>query len=71
MAGQDRRVARPVGLRRSGLLDMIEDRSARAERHLWDSLILSAENCLRNKSHLKITSRDIAEGAGTHLSMSL
>jgi TetR/AcrR family transcriptional regulator len=39
------------------------------ERHLWDSLILSAQSCLHRKSHLEITSRDIAEGAGTHASM--
>ena len=48
---------------------MDEYAPARMERHLSDCLILSAQNCLHGKSHLEITSRDIAEGAGTHASM--
>jgi AcrR family transcriptional regulator len=39
------------------------------QRHLSEDLISSAENCLHGKSHLEITSRDIAEGAGTQPSM--
>jgi AcrR family transcriptional regulator len=52
-----------------GVVDMGEYAPAHMERHLWDCLILSAQSCLHGKSHLEITSRDIAEGAGTHASM--
>jgi AcrR family transcriptional regulator len=51
------------------MVGMSENASARMARHLPDSLISSAENCMHGKSHLEITSRDIAEGAGTHASM--
>ncbi|MEJ7935427.1 TetR/AcrR family transcriptional regulator [Sphingobium sp. AN558] len=40
-----------------------------AERNLSDSLLMAAENQLRDKSHLDLTSREIAEAAGTHAGM--
>lgn len=40
-----------------------------ADRNLSDSLLLAAENQLRDKSHLDLTSREIAEAAGTHAGM--
>lgn len=40
-----------------------------AERNLSDSLLVAAENQLRDKSHLDLTSREIAEAAGTHAGM--
>lgn len=40
-----------------------------AERNLSDSLLMAAESQLRDKSHLDLTSREIAEAAGTHAGM--
>lgn len=40
-----------------------------AERNLSDSLLMAAETQLRDKSHLDLTSREIAEAAGTHAGM--
>ncbi len=40
-----------------------------AERNLSDSLLIAAETQLRDKSHLDLTSREIAEAAGTHAGM--
>lgn len=39
------------------------------ERNLSDSLLMAAESQLRDKSHLDLTSREIAEAAGTHAGM--
>ena len=38
-------------------------------RHLADSLLSAAADCLHGKSHLDITSREIASHAGTHPAM--
>lgn len=40
-----------------------------ADRNLSDSLLVAAETQLRDKSHLDLTSREIAEAAGTHAGM--
>lgn len=39
------------------------------DRNLSDSLLMAAESQLRDKSHLDLTSREIAEAAGTHAGM--
>ena len=40
-----------------------------ADRNLSDSLLMAAETQLRDKSHLDLTSREIAEAAGTQAAM--
>ena len=49
--------------------DMDQHAPARMRRHLSDSLLSAAENCLHHKSHLDVTSREIAASAGTYAGM--
>ena len=53
----------------NGEMDMRGRPHGCAERNLSDSLLMAAEAQLRDKSHLDLTSREIAEAAGTHAGM--